>query len=44
MAFGDKGPRKKTWFERLTLLVVILMVIITIGGIVLSAYSALRPR
>lgn len=42
MAFGDQGPRKKTWFERLTLLVVIIMVIITIGGILLSAYTALR--
>lgn len=42
MAFGDQGPRKKTWFERLTMLVVILMVLITVGGIILSAYSALR--
>lgn len=42
MAFGDHGPRKKTWFERLTLLVVIIMVIITVGGILLSAYTAIR--
>lgn len=42
MAFGDKGPRKKTWFERLTLLVVLLMVLITIGGVVMSAISAFR--
>lgn len=42
MAFGDNGPRKKTAFEKLTLVVVILMVVITVGGIVLSAMSALN--
>lgn len=41
MAFGDNGPRKKTLFEKLTLVVVLLMVIITLGGLVLSALSAL---
>lgn len=42
MAYGDQGPRKKTMFERLTIIVVVIMVIITVGGILLSAYSALR--
>lgn len=41
MAFGDNGPRKKTAFERLTLLVVLIMVIITVGAIVLSALTAI---
>lgn len=41
MAFGDNGPQKKTAFEKLTLVVVILMVVITIGGLVLGALSAL---
>ncbi|MET3634423.1 DUF4044 domain-containing protein [Streptococcus porcorum] len=41
MAFGDNGPRKKTAFEKLTLVVVVLMVIITVGGLVLGALSAL---
>ncbi|MCI5871298.1 MULTISPECIES: DUF4044 domain-containing protein [unclassified Streptococcus] len=40
MAFGDNGPRKKTAFEKLTLVVVVLMVIITVGGLVLGALSA----
>lgn len=42
MAFGDKTERKKTLFEHLTRLVVLLMVLITVGGIVVAAYSALR--
>lgn len=42
MAFGDQGPRKKTWFGRLTLFVVLLMVLVTIGSLILSAYSAIR--
>ncbi|MBM7636644.1 DUF4044 domain-containing protein [Streptococcus saliviloxodontae] len=41
MAFGDNGPRKKTAFERLTLFVVIIMVVITVGALVLSALSAI---
>ena len=41
MAFGDNGSRKKTAFEKLTLVVVVLMVIITVGGLVLGALSAL---
>ena len=42
MAYGDQGPRKKTFFEHLTIIVVVIMVIITVGGILLSAYTALR--
>ncbi|MEX2785457.1 DUF4044 domain-containing protein [Streptococcus sp. H49] len=41
MAFGDNGPRKKTTFEKLTLFVVILMVLVTVGGILISALSVL---
>ncbi|AXQ78936.1 MULTISPECIES: DUF4044 domain-containing protein [Streptococcus] len=41
MAFGDNGPRKKTAFEKLTLFVVILMVLVTVGGILISALSVL---
>ena len=39
-AFGDNGPRKKTPFEKLTLIVVIIMVLVTVGALVLSALSA----
>ena len=40
MAFGDEGKRKKTGFEKLTLIVVIIMVLVTVGALVLSALSA----
>ncbi|WP_168750255.1 DUF4044 domain-containing protein [Streptococcus mutans] len=40
MVFGDNGPRKKTPFEKLTLIVVIIMVLVTVGALVLSALSA----
>ena len=40
LAFGDNGPRKKTPFEKLTLIVVIIMVLVTVGALVLSALSA----
>ncbi|EMB86138.1 MAG: DUF4044 domain-containing protein [Streptococcus mutans] len=40
MAFGDNGPRKKTPFEKLTLIVVVIMVLVTVGALVLSALSA----
>ena len=40
MAFGDNGQRKKTGFEKLTLIVVIIMVLVTVGALVLSALSA----
>ncbi|NMX24791.1 DUF4044 domain-containing protein [Streptococcus sanguinis] len=35
MAFGDNGQRKKTGFEKLTMLVVIIMLIVTVGAILL---------
>ena len=41
MAFGDNGQRKKTGFEKLTLFVVILMVLVTVGGLVFGAFSAI---
>ncbi|HEM9984289.1 TPA: DUF4044 domain-containing protein [Streptococcus agalactiae] len=41
MAFGDNGQRKKTGFEKLTLFVVILMVLVTVGGLVVGAISAI---
>ncbi|HGD2117661.1 DUF4044 domain-containing protein [Streptococcus agalactiae] len=41
MAFGDNGQRKKTGFEKLTLFVVILMVLVTVGSLVFGAISAI---
>ncbi|HFH8375971.1 TPA: DUF4044 domain-containing protein [Streptococcus agalactiae] len=41
MAFGDNGQRKKTGFEKLTLFVVILMVLVTVGGLVFGAISVI---
>ena len=41
VAFGDNGQRKKTGFERLTLLVVLIMLLVTVGAIVLGSLSAL---
>lgn len=41
MAFGDNGRQKKTPFEKLTLLVVIVMLVVTIGAIFLTAIGAL---
>ncbi|HIC0333380.1 TPA: DUF4044 domain-containing protein [Streptococcus agalactiae] len=41
MAFGDNGQRKKTGFEKLTLFIVILMVLVTVGGLVFGAISAI---
>ena len=32
MAFGDNGQRKKTGFEKLTMLVVVIMLLVTIGA------------
>ena len=40
MAFGDNGQRKKTGFEKLTMLVVLIMLLVTVGGIVMSAFQA----
>lgn len=33
MAFGDNGKRKKTMFEKLTLIVVLIMLFVTLAGI-----------
>ena len=41
MAFGDNGPRKKTAFEKLTLVVVIVMVLVTVGGLIATAISVM---
>lgn len=41
LAFGDNGQRKKTGFERLTLIVVLIMLVVTVGAIVMSAVGAL---
>ncbi|MGT2887132.1 DUF4044 domain-containing protein [Streptococcus didelphis] len=41
MAFGENGPRKKTLFEKITMFVVILMVLVTVGGLIAGALSVL---
>ncbi len=41
MAFGDNGKRKKTMFEKLTLLIVLIMLVASILGIFATAISAL---
>lgn len=41
MAFGDNGNRKKTFFEKLTLIIVIIMLLASIFGIFATAISAL---
>ena len=41
MAFGDEGKRKKTGFEKLTMVVVVIMIVVTVGAIVASAISAI---
>ena len=41
MAFGDNGKRKKTFFEKLTMLVIVIMLIVTVGAIFASALSAI---
>ena len=33
MAFGDNGKRKKTFFEKLTMFVVLIMLFVTLAGI-----------
>ncbi|MFN8648705.1 DUF4044 domain-containing protein [Streptococcus sp.] len=40
MAFGEE-KHKKTTFEKITMLVIVLMVIATIAGLVFPAISAL---
>lgn len=41
VAFGDNGQRKKTGFEKLTLIVVVIMLLVTVGAIFASALGAL---
>ena len=41
MAFGDNGKRKKTFFEKLTMLVIVIMLIVTVGVIFAAALGAL---
>ncbi|KIS07180.1 membrane protein [Streptococcus equi subsp. zooepidemicus Sz5] len=41
VAFGENGPRKKTAFEKLTTVVVVVMVLVTVGGLIASALSVL---
>ena len=41
MAFGDNGNRKKTLFEKLTLIIVIIMLLASILGIFATAIGAL---
>ncbi|WP_346742879.1 DUF4044 domain-containing protein [uncultured Streptococcus sp.] len=41
MAFGDNGNRKKTMFEKLTLIIVVIMLLASILGIFATAIGAL---
>ena len=41
MAFGDNGKRKKKMFEKLTLLIVLIMLVASILGIFATAIGAL---
>ena len=41
MAFGDNGKRKKTMFEKLTLLIVLIMLVASFLGIFATAIGAL---
>ena len=41
MAFGDNGKRKKTIFEKLTLLIVLIMLVASLLGIFATAIGAL---
>ena len=41
MAFGDEGKRKKTGFEKLTMVVVVIMIVVTVGAIIASAVIAI---
>ena len=40
MAFGDNGKRKKTLFEKVTLVVVLIMLFVTLAGIFAPALGA----
>ena len=41
MAFGDNGNRKKTFFEKLTLIIVVIMLLASILSIFATAIGAL---
>ncbi|MCO4483748.1 hypothetical protein Si130_00386 [Streptococcus infantarius subsp. infantarius] len=41
MAFGENRPHKKTAFEKMTLVVVILMVLVTVGGLIATAIGSI---
>ena len=41
MAFGDNGKRKKSMFEKLTQLIVLIMLVASILGIFATAIGAL---
>ena len=41
MAFGENGPGKKPAFEKMTLVVVILMVLVTVGGLIATAIGSI---
>ena len=41
MAFGDNGNRKKTLIEKLTLIIVVIMLLASILGIFATAIGAL---
>ncbi|MDU3326855.1 MAG: DUF4044 domain-containing protein [Streptococcus sp.] len=40
MAFGDNGKRKKTLFEKVTLVVVLIMLFVTLAGIFATELGA----
>ena len=40
MAFGDNGKRKKTLFEKVTLVVVLIMLFVTLAGIFATPLGA----
>ena len=41
MAFGDNGNRKKTMFEKITLIIVVIILLASILGIFATAIGAL---
>ena len=41
MAFGDNGNRKKSFIEKLTLIIVVIMLLASILGIFATAIGAL---
>ena len=41
MAFGDNGQCKKTFFEKLTLFIVMIMLFVTLAGIFATALGVL---